>query len=69
MPKRKFKSSIDAKHIFHIRKKLLLTQRELAEELGVSYDIVSSWEQGRRSVGMASEKKILEFCKKNGIKI
>ena len=65
----KVKSSITAKHIYYIKKKLLLTQRELAEELGVSYDTVNSWEQGRRGIGLASERKILEFCKKKGIKI
>ena len=65
----RIESKIEAKHIYYIRKKLILTQRELAKELGVSYDTVNSWEQGRRNVGVASEIKIREFCKKKGIKI
>ena len=69
MPKRLFKSSIEAKHIYYIRKKLILTQRELAKELGVSYDTVNSWEQGRRNIGVISERKIREFCKAKGIKV
>ena len=69
MPKRLFKSEIVSKHIYHIRKKLLLTQRELAKELNVSYETVNSWEQGRRNVGVVSERKIREFCKRMNIKI
>ena len=69
MPKRRFKSSITSKHIYHIRKKLVVTQRELAEMLGVTYDTVSSWEQGRRCVGVDNERKILEFCRVHNIKI
>lgn len=65
----RIESKIEAKHIYYIRKKLILTQRELAKELGVSYDTVNSWEQGRRNIGVVSERKIREFCKKKGIKI
>ena len=65
----KYESSIKSRHIYNIRKRLILTQRELAKELGVSYDTVNSWEQGRRCVGSASERKIRECCKKKGIKI
>lgn len=65
----KIKSNLDAKHIYYIRKKFMLTQSELAKELGVSYDTVNSWEQGRRNIGVVSERKIREFCKRKGIKI
>lgn len=69
MPKRAFKSSIDGRHIFLIRKKMILTQRELAKILGVSYDTLNSWEQGRRYIGIENERKIKEYCKVNGIKL
>ena len=48
---------------------MILTQRELAKILGVSYDTLNSWEQGRRCVGIENERKIKEYCKVNGIKL
>ena len=39
-----------AKNLYHYRKKAGLTQRELAEKLGVKNTAVSNWESGNNSV-------------------
>ena len=57
------------KDIKKIRLKLMLLQTELAEQLGVSIATVRFWEEGKRGISILSERKIREFCKKNGIKI
>lgn len=52
-----------------IRLQLYMTQEQFADLLGVSRMTVSSWEQGRRKVSLAHQKKIVEVCKENKIKV
>lgn len=51
-----------------LRKKLLLLQAELADELGVSVATVRLWEQGKSNISIKSERIIIDYCKKRGIK-
>lgn len=50
-----------------IRDKLLLTQTELAEKLGVSFASVNRWENGRTEPTIKAKRKIKELCIKNHI--
>lgn len=56
-------------NIKEIRKKLYLTQKSFAEQIGISLGAVSSWEQGKRNPNLTQQRKIAELCKKNKIKI
>lgn len=57
------------KDIKIIRKKLLLLQEEMADELGVSVATVRLWEQGKREMSIRKQRLVLEYCKKKGIEI
>lgn len=48
------------------RKKMLLTQKEFADLIGVSQTIVSMWETGRSSPSLSNKRKILEVT---GLKV
>lgn len=50
------------------REKVLLTQTELAEKLGVSFASVNRWEQGLFEPTMKSKRKLRELFKEAGIK-
>jgi hypothetical protein len=52
-----------------IREKLLLTQQELAELLGVSFVTVNRWENGVHEPTMKVKRKIKELMIKNNIDI
>lgn len=52
-----------------IREKLLLTQTELAEKLGVSFASVNRWENSRTEPTIKAKRKIRELCLKNKIEI
>lgn len=52
-----------------IREKVLLTQREFAKELGISLGIVQRWEQGKNEPSLRYKRKLVEFCKANGIEV
>lgn len=41
-----------------IRESLLLTQTEFAEKLGVSFETVNRWENGRHKPTMKAKRKI-----------
>ena len=58
-----------AKIIKKLREKLILTQTEFAEILGVSFTTVSRWEKGIHEPTMKVKRKIVELCKDNNIKI
>lgn len=45
------------------RGKLGLTQKELAEKVGVSVRTVQDWEQGRYKPGKIRENKLIEVFK------
>lgn len=53
--------------IKELRKKLLLTQTEFADLLGVSLASVARWELGENEPTMKMKRKLKEFFKKNGI--
>ena len=52
-----------------LRKKLLLTQSEFAELLGVKLVTVSRWESGKFEPTMRLKRKLRELFEKNNIKI
>lgn len=56
------------KDIKSLRKKLLLLQSELADELGVSVATIRLWEQGKRNLSIKSQRLVLAYCKERGIK-
>lgn len=50
------------------RERLLLTQDEMATELGVNAITVCRWETGKSEPNMKAKKAIRDFCNKNGLK-
>lgn len=48
-----------------IRAQLLLSQTDLAKQIGMSRITISRIEQGVYNPSIFNQKKILEFCKKN----
>ena len=58
-----------AKIIKELREKLILTQTEFAEILGVSFTTVSRWEKGIHEPTMKVKRKIVKLCKDNNIEI
>ena len=51
-----------------VRAKLLVSQKELAKELGVSYVTVSRWENGLINPQFLTVQKFQLYCEKKGIK-
>ena len=56
-----------SKLIKKIREKLFLTQTEFADLIGVSFETVNRWENGKFNPSMKLKKKIHEICQKNNI--
>lgn len=54
--------------IRELRNKLVLSQEELANLLGVSFASVNRWENGHHEPTIKVKRKILELCKENKIK-
>lgn len=52
-----------------IRNKTMLTQEELATILGVSFATVNRWENGHYKPTLKVQRKIVKFCRENGIDI
>lgn len=50
-----------------LREKMLVTQEEMAEILGVSFASVNRYENGKTVPTMKVKRKIVELCKKNKI--
>ena len=50
-----------------LRKKLILTQTEFAELLGVSFQSINRWETGKHEPTIKVKRKIVELCKNNNI--
>ena len=58
-----------ARLIKDIREHLFLTQTELGQILGVSFETVNRWENGKFSPSMKIKKKLFELCKENNINV
>lgn len=54
-------------NIKKIREKLLLTQKEFADLFGVSLISVGNWELRNVEPRAKTKRKIIEYCKLNGI--
>lgn len=52
-----------------LRHKLILTQTELDELLGVSFATVNRWEAGKHEPTTKIKRKIVQLCKENNIKL
>ena len=44
-----------------------LTQKQMAEELGVSVMSIIRWENGQNKPALSMQKKFKEYCQKNKI--
>lgn len=53
--------------IKQLREKMLFTQKELAEILGVTFATVNRWEKGHHEPTMKAKRKIRSLCKKYGV--
>ena len=58
-----------SKIIKELRLKLLLTQTEFAELLGVSFESVNRWENGKNEPTMRIKRKISELLEKNKVEV
>lgn len=57
-----------AKDIKRIRTQALLTQKEFADELGVSIATIQTWEHGTiTDMRFNNIRRVLEFCERKGI--
>jgi len=52
-----------------IRYKLIITQHELAELLGVSFASINRWETGLHEPTTKVKRKIVALCKENKIEL
>lgn len=59
----KFKDKVKA-----VRKRLLITQEQLAKELGCAPLTVVRWENGQKEPRLLLEAKFEKFCEIKGIK-
>lgn len=50
-----------------VRGELLLTQKELAKSMGISFATMNRWELGKTSPQLVQLKKFENFCKANNI--
>ena len=55
------------KLVKEIREKLIITQGDLAELLGVSFASINRWETGKHEPTIKIKRKIVELCKANNI--
>ena len=54
--------------VVYVRIKLLLTQAQLAKELGVSVVTIARWEKQNRKPQIVQYGKFLQYCEKHNIK-
>lgn len=50
-----------------LREKLILSQTEFAELLGVSFASINRWESGRFEPTIKTKRKLINLCKQNNI--
>lgn len=55
--------------VIELRNKLVISQTELANMLGVSFASVNRWEKGHYEPTIKVKRKIIELCKKNDIEL
>ena len=53
--------------IKNLRKKLMVSQKELASLLGVSFESVNRWENGHHEPTYKCQRKLKKLCDKNNI--
>ena len=58
---------IFSEEIKQLRQRLFMSQTAFANELGVSYTTVNSWEMGRAKPTYKTMKLIDDYCKEKGI--
>jgi transcriptional regulator with XRE-family HTH domain len=58
---------IFAEKVKYVRGELYLTQKQLAEKLGVSFATVNRWESKGVEPTFLVKKKFEDFCKQNNI--
>ena len=58
-----------SKVIKKIRNELLLSQEELAEQMGVSFATINRWENGHHEPTFKSKRMIRDFCRERGVEI
>ena len=56
-----------AKAIKQLRSKMILSQVEFAELLGVAFSTVNRWESGLYAPTIKAKRKLFELYKENGI--
>ena len=57
------------KLVMELRNKLVISQTELADMLGVSFASVNRWEKGHYEPTIKVKRKIIELCKANGVEL
>jgi DNA-binding XRE family transcriptional regulator len=55
--------------IKELRKKLILTQAEFAELLGVSFQSINRWERGKHEPTIKVKRKLATYFKEYGIEV
>lgn len=52
-----------SKDIKKLREKMLLTQEEFAKKIGVSFETVNRWENGKHEPTIKAKRKIVQMTK------
>lgn len=58
-----------AKAVKTLRKRMLLTQTEMAKELGVAFISINRWEKGHCEPTMKIKRKLAPYFDKYGIEV
>lgn len=58
-----------AKAVKTLRKRMLLTQTEMAKELGVAFISINRWEQGHCEPTIKIKRKLASYFEKYGIEV
>lgn len=57
------------KAVKELRDKLIMTQQEFADYLGVSFASINRWESGVNKPTTGAKRKIVQECKKHNIEL
>ena len=57
-----------AEKVKYVRAKLLISQTELAKEMGVSFSTVNRWETEKHEPSFIAQKKFELYCESKGIR-